>query len=342
MRFPIAVWLLSRIATFCAIGVASPHGIAPIGNWDGAWYGSIAAHGYEFARDGSQHNVAFFPLFPMLASLLLRIGIPWPLAGALIANAAFLGAVLVAYIYAKKRFDERIARWCVVALCLSPLSLFAGVAYSEGLFLFFVSVALLAYDDERFLLAGLATAAASATRPLGVALAVALVAGALVERRSPFAVLKCATGFAGIALFALFCERRFGDALAFVHAQVAWRHSTSIDPDAWAGLLRGAAGGRVHDWIAIAMLAAVIAGLTVYRKRLGAVNAIFLLGALAALAWAGTPLSADRNLYAVLPVSIVLALLFERAPAIGYAAGALGCAGLIFDAMAFARFQWVA
>ncbi len=342
MRFPLTVWFFSRVAVVCAVLAAAPHRLAAFGNWDGAWYGSIAAHGYEFARDGNQHNVAFFPLFPMFASVLLRAGILWPLAGAIVANGAFLGAVLVAYAYTKKRFDERIARWCTVALCLSPLSLFCSVAYSEGLFLLFVAVAFWAYSSDRFWVAGLACAAASATSPLGVALALGLVAGALVDKRSASAAAQSAIGFTGVALFSIFCERRFGDALAFVHAQAAWRRATWIDPNAWLGLLRGAAGGRVHDWIAIALLGAAIAGVTIYRERLGTAATVFIFGTLAALVFGGTPLSADRSLYAVLPVSFVLALTFGRAPALGYAAAVFSCVALVVDAMAFARFQWVA
>lgn len=342
MRFPFVVWLLTRSAVFIVAAKASRHGIAALGNWDGAWYGTIATRGYEFASDGKLHNVAFFPFFPMLSSLLMRTGVTWPYAGIIVNNVAFLLAVIVLYAYASRRFSERVARWAVVAICVSPLSLFGSAAYSEGVFICCVAIALWAYDRERYFVAALATACASAARPFGVALAVALIAAALIERRGAVTVLKLTAGFLGIAFFALFCSLRFHDPLAFVHAQLAWRQGAGFDATAWLGLLRGAAGGRVHDWLSLFLIVVVFFSVTLFGRRLGALNVAFVVASFALFVFAGTPLSADRNLYTVLPLSVTLALWFERAPAAGYALSALGIIGLVLDTAAFVRFEWVA
>ena len=342
MRFTILVWLVTRVLIFFVAAVGTRHGIAALGNWDGAWYGSIAVRGYEFARDGTPHNVAFFPLFPLVASLLLKLGIAWPFAGIAINNAAFLGCVLLLYRYALLRFGDVAARWCTVAVCVSPLSLFCATAYAEGLFMFFVAAALFAYDRERFAVAGIAAACASATRPLGVALVLALIVAAIIQRRGTAAVLQCCIGFAGIALFTWFCAVRFGDPLAYVHSQLAWRHSAGFDAAGWLALVRGALGGRVHDWITLLTIAVAVYGIVSLRKCLGVVNVAFLVSALLLFALAGTPFSADRNFYTVLPVSMVLALLFRRVPVAGYAFSVLGLVMLATDTLAFSRFQWVA
>ena len=341
MRFPICVWLFTRIIIFL-VAAKAPHGIAELGNWDGAWYGTIATHGYEYTSDGTLHNVAFFPLFPFLSSLLVRAGIVWPFAGIIVNNAAFLLCVIFFFVYATRRFGVKVARWCIVALCVSPLSLFASAAYSEGVFLCCVAVALWAYDSERYSAAAVAGAFASAARPFGIALAIALIVAAIVERRSRATIVVLSGGVLGVVLFMIFCAARFHDPLAFVHAQLAWRENAGFDAAAWIALLRGAAGGRIHDWITIFSIVVAACGIALFRRELGAANVAFIIAALLLFSLAGTPLSADRNLYTVLPLSMTLALWFQRAPLAGYALSALGILGLVLDTIAFAHFQWVA
>lgn len=343
MRWTFLLWLLTRALILTCAAAAAFH--APsygLGNWDGAWYGSIVVHGYEFAHDGKAHNVAFFPLFPLIASVPVRFGVPWPLAGIIVNNIAFLGALLASYAYARRRFGETTARWCVIVLVLSPLSLFGSTAYSEGLFLLFAALALWAFDCDAYLAAGVAAAAASATRPLGIALALALLVAVVVKRRGPRAFAQTSFGLLGIVGFAAFCAMRFGDAGAFIHAQTAWRNAGGVNLPAWLGLLHGAAGGRVHDWIALVMTVAAVAAFTICRRAIGIAGAAYACIALALFAFAGSPLSLDRNLFTVLPVAVVFALVFRRVPYIGYAFAIAALVVLAADTMAFARFQWVA
>jgi hypothetical protein len=343
MRFTIAIWLLTRLLVLAVMSSAAPHGlVSALGNWDGAWYGDVAMHGYSVSTEASHHNVAFFPLFPMIASLLVRAGVTWPLAGAVVNAAAFLAAALAVFALVRLQFDETAARWSAALLCLLPESLFCTVAYSEALFLLCSAVALLLYKRGAYVAAGIAAAAASATRPLGIALACALVLAAVVERKGARAVSACAIAFAGIAAFAAFCYFRFGDALAFVHAQTAWRHGAGFDWAGWLGIARGAAGGRAGDWFAIGLVALAVLCITVYRTRVGAAGSAYVAIALLTLLAAGTPFSLDRNLYGVLPVIIAGALLFRRVPLLGYGVAIASLAVLAMDAAAFARFAWVA
>ncbi len=237
MRFVALVWLSTRVAIVLALAVSAPHGfVDALGHWDGAWYGSIVAHGYSFSPDGSQHNIAFFPVYPLVCRALTAVAIPWPIAGAIVSNIAFFGSLCVVYAYARNRFDERTARALVIVMCVLPLSLFCTVAYSESLFMLFAALSLWAFDRKRYALAGVAAAAASATRPLGTALALGSIAATVVERRGVAAIAAVSLGLAGIAAFCAFCAVKFGDALAFVHAQPAWRHTNGLAAGAWLGL----------------------------------------------------------------------------------------------------------
>ncbi len=232
MRFVLLAWLVSRAIVAVAFMIASPHPMASTGNWDGAWYGSIAQHGYAFATRYTQRDAAFFPLYPMLASLLLRAGITWPLAGTIVSNIAFLAALIVLYKLVRARWNDATACWTVAVACAVPTSLFASVAYHEGTFLFFSALALWWTLRDQRLAGGLAGAAASATSALGIALAAALVVDAIVRRRGARGIASAALAFSGVGLFALFCWLRFGDPLAFAHGEHAWR-TAGVDIAAW-------------------------------------------------------------------------------------------------------------
>ena len=339
MRFTFACWLVTRLIIAAAVYAASAH--APVqaaGNWDGGWYGRISLDGYGLT---TTRTVAFFPLFPLISSLLVRAGLGWPLAGIAVNNAAFLGGALVFYAWVKGRYGLETARWASATLCALPLSLFGSVAYSEGLFALAAAVTLLCYERKWYLAAGAAAACASATRPLGIALALAIAVGAIVERRGTRAVLACATGMAGIATYALFCRLRFGDALAFVHAQNAWRGDTGFDASGWEDLMRGALHGRIHDWLSLLALFAAVAAV-VGARRLGSPARMFLAFAVAILIAAGEPLSIDRNLYSVVPLVAAIGAVLARARYAGYVVIAASLAILVLDAVAFARFTWVA
>ena len=340
MRFVLAVWFLSRAVIFVAFAAASDHALASAGNWDGAWYGSIAQHGYGSATRGLQHDVAFFPLFPMLAALLLRAGITWPLAGVIVNNAAFLVALAILYRLVQTRWNVISARWTVATACAVPTSLFAGIAYHEGTFLLFSALALWMTLRGRPLAGGLAGAAASATSVLGVALAAALVVEAIVQRRGARAIASSTLAFGGIAFFALFCWLRFGDPLAFAHAEAGWR-ATGIDVAAWMRLYGSIIGlWRSNLFVALVPLAAI--AILVQHKALGRLLTLYGLFAIVLILLAGEPIGADRYAFAVIPVLIACARVLQRVPIAGVPL-LLGSMALVaYDAVQFARFNWVA
>jgi hypothetical protein len=340
MRFTLAAWLLSRTLIVAAFLAASEHPLASAGNWDGAWYGSIAQHGYGFAERGVQHDVAFFPLFPMLASLLLRAGIGWPLAGVIVNNVAFLFSLAILYRLVCARWNVATARWTVATTCAAPTSLFASVAYHEGTFLFFSTLALWWTLQNRRLAGGLAGAAASATSVLGIALAAALVIEAIARRRGARAIASAVLAFGGIGLFALFCWLRFGDALAFAHAQAGWR-TGGIDILAWYRVFQSIIGLWSSNLLVV-LVPLAAAAIVVQRKALGSLLAIYGILAIVLIILAGEPIGADRYAFAVVPVLIAFARALQRVPAAGGAVLLGSLALLTYDAVQFAHFNWVA
>jgi hypothetical protein len=343
MRFVFAAWVASRVVIVVAFFVAGARPLASAGNWDGAWYGAIAQHGYGTAYIATQHDIAFFPLFPMLAAGLLRIGVGWPLAGVLVNNAAFLGALVLLHRIARARWNLATSRWCVAFACACPLSLFASVAYHEGVYLFFSALALWFALRARRVASGVAGAAASATSAIGITLAGALVIDAIVHRRGARSIASAAVAFAGIGGFALFCYLRFGDPLAFVHAEHGWR-TGGVDLAAWLHIVQSLTSwdGLRANLMVIVLVPLAAVALVVQRRALGSLLALYGLVAIALILVSGEPISADRYAFALVPVLLVYGRVLQRVPVAGVSALAFLVYLLAYDAFQFARFHWVA
>lgn len=342
MRFVVAAWAISRLIVAVAFVSSTGHPVAALSHWDGAWYASIANHGYSYARDGARYNVAFFPLFPLLVRPLLSLGIGWPLAAAFISNAAFFGTLVVLADFARTRYDERTARWCVAFAALLPPSLFCSVDYPQSLFMLASGAALFLAARRRWLYAGIAGAFASASSGLGIALVAAFVAAGIATRDRK-AVLAGALAAAGVGAFVAYCAWRFGDPLAFVRAQAAWRHAAGFDLTAWRRIILSLAtiqGIRQNAMMLLVPLGAAAVALN--ARALGALPATFALVGIAVLAFAGTPFSVDRNTYALVPVVIAIGACARRVQPAGYVALAACALLLAIDASRFARFEWVA
>src|SRR5947209_197985 len=97
---------------------------APAARWDSVWYLTIAHDGY-----GAPQRAAFFPLYPLLVRAGGR-GLGSPLiAGVLIAMACFVVGLAVLHELTRLELGGDPARWTVVALALSPMSLFFSAVY---------------------------------------------------------------------------------------------------------------------------------------------------------------------------------------------------------------------
>lgn len=243
--FALVMGLLSRLVILVSMMLVAPIAAGSgstqraIGDWqvlvgwDSVHYLGIATRGYEYAADGIGHTVAFFPMLPLLIKAGMIVGLPPALAGAVVNNAAFLGALVVLAIWLSDRYDATIARWSVAALAWCPFSLFGTVVYTEGLFLFFSTAALRAFDRRQHGWAGLWGCLASATRLPGLTLAPAFLLIAWRERRSWAAYLAAIASTGGVLLFSVFCWVQFHEPLAFLWVQKAWHPSGLFYGEGW-------------------------------------------------------------------------------------------------------------
>lgn len=334
----LCAWVFSRAVVVLAMVLAAPHaGIERFAHWDGGWYGAIVAHGYEFVADDKQHSVAFFPLYPLLARAVMLLGIGWPGAGLVVNNACFLGALYLSFAYAARRFGRAAGYWCIVVLCALPQALFTVTTYSEGLFLFASALALWSFDRDDRLTGALSLASSTAAKSVGIALTFALIVSSIVRRRWD-RLVAALCGLAGVGAFAVYCALRFRDPFAFVHAQHGWRANLGMDWAAWLAIVQFPS---LHNLPLVVVVAGAIVALTRYRRALGLTGCLYVAFALGMVAFAGTPFSADRALYAVLPIPVALGALAREKPWIGYVGVVAALAGLVAQSAAFARWQWV-
>ncbi|MBW4556579.1 MAG: hypothetical protein KME59_11665 [Trichormus sp. ATA11-4-KO1] len=256
--FPVAMWFCSRIFIWTAMLLIAPHLPSPTNNiprwgwelfdgWDSVHYRAIATSGYEFVNDGKQHNIAFFPLFPLIIWVLLRLGLPFEMAGILVNNLAFLGAIYCLYFWVKEHYGIRVAQWVTAVMSWCPMSMFTSVIYTEGLYLFLSTAALRAFDQQQYGWTTLWGAMATATRPTGIALIPAFAIAAWKERRPPIAYIAGLATALGLLLFSLYCALRFHEPLAFIAAQRGWRSSLGFDWQGWLNMLMQIAVGK-KNW----------------------------------------------------------------------------------------------
>lgn len=262
--FPGAIWLVSRLFIWIAMLLIAPNlpkpveGVLPnfdlgvFDAWDSVHYRSIATSGYEFVDDGGQHNIAFFPLFPLMVRGVMNLGLSFEVAGLLVNNITFLAALYCVYFWVAEHHGTKGARWTATVLAWCPLSLFGTVIYTEGLYLFLSAAALRTFDRQQYCWTAFWGAMATATRPTGMALIPALLLAAWKERRPRVAYLAAAATATGLLLFSLYCAIDFGNAIAFINAQKGWRPSLGFDGQGWWNMLLEIALGKSdgqHSWI---------------------------------------------------------------------------------------------
>lgn len=154
--------------------------------WDGHWYWHISQYGYGLivhAKHGVIYNdLAFFPLFPGLihaVNTVLPIG-PVNVA-LLIAWTAALVAAWGVYAVGELLHGRRIGILLVALWALLPHAIILTMAYTEPVMTAFAAWGLYAVLTRRWLTAGTLAVLAGLCRPNGLAVAAAVVTGALVH-----------------------------------------------------------------------------------------------------------------------------------------------------------------
>jgi len=384
---PIAIWYLGIAAVLLVVNWATatfwastsvwgaPRNTAFVGDrylggwvhWDSSWYRSIATDGYSYVP-GRPTSVAFFPGYPLaMRGLGHVVGDPVT-AGVMISVASGLLAAVLLFRFTRDHCGTPTARIAVAALLLYPYAWYLfGAVYSDAMFLAAALGAFVLAEADRPLLAGLAGALATASRPVGIAVVVGLVALELTRTRGrrPRRLDLALLSVGGLVAWCIYLWRTYGDALLFLHVEsvpgwdeapgprtllkLSWfEHLSHVpdylahhtDPQAWFKLMY-AVGTSFQAILALGALALVPR----IDRRLGRPYALYTAVAVGVAVigskdWQGL----GRYLLAAFPVFVALAdLLLERMGPVGrrtlgVASGAL----LVFLTTAFARGHYLA
>jgi hypothetical protein len=239
-----------------------PQGVAELllsglERWDALWYLAIAEYGYPRVPTGSPipEVYAFFPLFPLIVGGLGRLLLGnYLLAANLVAFAAAVAGLAGIHrlVEVERGDDPGLADRAALAIGVFPAAYFLVAPYPEGLFLALSAWALVAVRRGVWGQGALLAATAALARPVGVLLAVALVAEAVRQHREgrPLGVAvwpAFVAAPAGAGAFFLWAYSRTGVWTAPLTAQEAWlREATWPHETVWSAVRLAVASA--HDY----------------------------------------------------------------------------------------------
>ena len=212
------------------VAVSSIPILAVWGRWDAVHYIDIASSGY-YGTD-----MAFFPLYPMLISLLGKLTGSHLVAGLVISNAALFVGLIFFYKLVEHQYNRHVAHRAVFYISIFPTAIFFSAVYTESLFLALTVGSFYYIREHKWLMAGIIGFFAALTRVEGVLLVVPM----LIEwLRSPGArqafhypleqLVRPLVGMAliplGLMSYMSYLWILTGDPLYFSHVQINWhRH----------------------------------------------------------------------------------------------------------------------
>jgi hypothetical protein len=219
----LAVRLVGVAVLWLWAGAENQSLIWLLGNkYDSGWYLQIIDQGYDHA-ESAQSNMAFFPLYPMLARALAAIS-PFGSVGAALVLAWIAGIVAAwgLYVLGEHLHDRRTGIMLAILWGVLPHAVVESMAYTESLFTALAVWALYAVLTQRWLTAGSLCLLAGLSRPTATALIAVVFLAALV---------------------------------AIVRRPSSWRPwvALAIAPVGWTGYLAwvGMRVGRIDGWFYI-------------------------------------------------------------------------------------------
>ena len=304
--------------------------------WDAKWYARMTEKGYMFPTDyNPQASWAFFPMYVLTCRCLYLIcggliSADW--VGIIVSNVCIFIAAYTAVKYVRDlktsklkaevdgRKKESLAsladqgkehegpsgdgnRSLLIGLLMfmAPYTFYCAAMYTEAMFIMFIALFFRACQKRKYLLAGLFSALASASRIVGCTLVFALLVELYLdyeERAQVQTLAKKVLGFVldtieqpkrvlglmlcplGTFSYMLYLYFFCGDPWAFMHVQIAWREEHYFPI---LGVLYKACTGQIENrytymgWFCIAMFGIYIYMIVRKHYSMGIFGIIALL-----------------------------------------------------------------
>jgi hypothetical protein len=239
----LAIYFGSRLVQLALVAWLAPGDGRSIKDrllvWDGTWFVRVAAegypHGYSYDDAGVMvgNGLAFFPGYPLLIRGVHVLGMDAGWAAIGISWIAGAVAAVLLHLLGRDLGGRRVGYALAVLFCGQPMSVVLSMGYSEATFCALAIGTFLAAYRRWWLLAGLLGLAASLTRPMGLAVAVALAVAAGLALRDGRGGWRPVVG----AVLAL----------AGVPGYLIWVAVRVGHPDAWF-TIQSAGWGTTTDW----------------------------------------------------------------------------------------------
>lgn len=299
--------------------------------WDCHWYVKMAEEGYNrfpVPNRVNAGNWAFFPFYPMLVGLVAKlIPLPTIVVASLVSLCTAYAAVVVAWPLLGK--DRRAYILYAAFMFSGPVSFYFTTFFTEVMFVLLTTLVFRALADRNYLSASGFAALLSATRIVGVFIAISIGVQALFDYRRTKGtwrgvvlgllrqhnlVLAIFIAPLGLFVYMAFLHYWVGDGLAFSHTQRAWgRQFNNPAIYLWRGLTNFATDGiRLHPSQILALSACaglVLTGVLAWRRQWAA--AVFALLAIIVPLSAGLA-SMLRFMTGMAPLTITLMTLLAR------------------------------
>jgi hypothetical protein len=294
--------------------------------WDGLWYLEIVRHGYprsippNITYFQQEARAAFFPLFPLTVRAVDRVVPGGDTLAALGLNVLLgVAAMLVVGHLARRLYDNDVAERAMVLFAVFPGSVVLSYAYAEALLILLAALCLWFLLDERWVLAGVTAALASATRPNGIALVAACAVAALIailrhrDWKSLIAPLLAPIGFVA---FQVFLMVHTDERWAWFRVQrEAWREGTSFGGTAISNTLSFFTHPLASpaDALTALSLAALLLGLwCLWRKHLPLPMVAYTAVIIVLMLLPATVTARPRFLFTAFPLFISAAAWWPR------------------------------
>lgn len=333
--------------------------------WDAEWYRTIVREGYVY-YPGVQSSVAFWPTYPVVVSALSWAFPSIYITGTFVTVISGATAVVLLRKWARVFVPRDVAITAVVVLCVFPYSWYLyGVVYSDALFVATAIGAFYLVEKDRYFWAGLVGIMATAGRPAGLVVAVALILR-VVERRNraggaetfrellnPLRLTRADApiflSWLGVGSWCVFLWWKFGDPLLFAATQASKGWDQGAGAATWLKFrLIEELQHRPFEWSTIGHVAhglvvfGALALVPMVKRRFGWAYAIYCLG-LIALPLLGTKdfFGAGRYLLGAFPCVVVAAELLVARPKLRAVLVPLSLIVMLSFAVAFGRGSYI-
>jgi hypothetical protein len=313
-------------------------------SWDGRWYLDIVRHGYphsippDITYEQSEARAAFFPVYPMLVRFVDAVAPGGDTLAALFVNLVLSVAamLLIGRLALRLTDDAEVAARTMMLFAVFPGSFVLSFAYAEAALIALCAAGLLLLLQERWVLAGVVGALATATRPNGVAIVAACAVAsflAIRQRRDWASLAAPLLSPIGFIAFQLFLRHHTDESWPWFRVQrEAWREGTSFGATAVRNTVSflGDPLASPTDALTVATMIAMVGALwCAWRRPLPLPLLAYVVVVIALMLLPSTVTARPRFLFTAFPLVIPVAAWWAHRHRIGWELTLVACgAGL--------------